>query len=94
MNWLLENTSKEDTVSYNIRRINLWQIRKRMGVLTIEEKKEALKIAEDTSQEESIRVGANLILDNQIAAESHFEKLSEAERQSLREYPIFRYWIS
>ena len=92
--WLAEEAPSDKVLSIPIRKINLWQIKKRMGILSGEEQKEACQIAEDPSQPEAIRVGAHLVLNNQIAAESHFANLSEEEQNSLKEYPIFRYWQS
>lgn len=90
--WLAENTPSDKALLPEIRKINLWQIKKRMGSLSQEDKKDAFQIAEDTTQPESIRVGAYLILDNQLAAESHFSKMEEREQQELKKFPIFRFW--
>jgi len=91
MIWLLEETPSEEALSSSIRKINLWQIRKRMGILSNEEKQEAFQLGEDTSQKEVFRVGAYLIADSMMAAESHFKKLSLEEKSIIEGFPISRY---
>ena len=91
-NWIAEEAPSDEALAIPVRKINLWQIKRRMGTLSSEEQKEAYQIAEDPLQPESIRVGAHLILSNQIAAESHFANLPEEEKNALKEFPIFRYW--
>ena len=90
--WLVELDIPEEDLSITVRKINLWQTLKRMGKLTEEDQIEIFQFADDASQEEVVRVGAYMILDNMIAAKTHFSKIPEEQKSLLRDYPIFRYW--
>ena len=90
--WLVELDIPEEDLSITVRKINLWQTLKRMGKLTEEDQIEIFQFADDTFQEEVVRVGAYMILDNMIAAKAHFSKIPEEQKSLLRDYPIFRYW--
>ena len=90
--WLVGLDISEEDLSTAIRKINLWQILKRMGKLTEEDQIEIFQFADDASQEEVVRVGAYLVLDNMIAAKAHFNRIPEEQKGLLRDYPIFRYW--
>ena len=41
---------------------------------------------------EDVLVGAYLLLDQQAAAEVHFEKLDEQLKEEFKKYPIFHFW--
>lgn len=58
-----------------------------------EHKRELFNIAEDLQQDKTIRVGAYLLLDNQIAAEKLFNELDIDVKQEFQMYPIFRFWM-
>ena len=90
--WLVGLDLPEEILAKSIRLINVWQTQKRMGTLTDHDLKAALQLAEDSSQEEVIRVGAYLVLGNQLAAEMHFDRVPEEQRSLLKDFPIFRYW--
>lgn len=90
--WLVGLDISEEDLSITVRKINLWQILKRMGKLTEEDQIEIFQFADDASQEEVVRVGAYLVLDNMIAAKAHFNRIPEEQKGLLRDYPIFRYW--
>lgn len=92
--WLIDLDLPDGVLSMPIRKINSWQVLKRMGKLTDEDLKEVFQIADDSSQDEVIRTGAYLILENQIAAEAHFERIAKDLKCLLRGFPIFRYWKS
>lgn len=72
--------------------INYYQAIRRKRALEVVESKELLQIAEDSQQPEEARVGAYLLLDNQLAASIHFENLEEMAKENFRKYPIFRFW--
>lgn len=40
-----------------------------------------------------IRVGAYLLLDNQLAAERLFDELDTDVKQEFQMFPIFRFWV-
>ncbi len=90
--WLIDLDLPDSVLSMPIRKINYWQTLKRMGKLTDEELKEVFQTADDALQEEVTRVGAYLVLENQIAAEPHFDRISEDQKCLLRDFPIYRFW--
>lgn len=88
--WLM--TATEEELPYDIRLINKLQTVKRMRALTIDEVKELFRIVESSNSKDDILVGAYLLLDQQAAAEIHFERLSEPQQEEFRKYPIFHFW--
>ncbi|HBV81382.1 MAG TPA: hypothetical protein DEB74_00995, partial [Lachnospiraceae bacterium] len=50
------------------------------------------EIAEDQNLCKEIRIGANLLLDNQIVAGILFEGLSDDLKENFREFLFFRFW--
>lgn len=88
--WLYE--TPEEYLDLYIRRLNLYQVLKRERTLNINEVAELWSIAEDDSATDEYRLGAYLLLDQQVPAKRHFEKLSEEAQNAFRTYPIFRYY--
>lgn len=88
--WLLDAT--DSTLPYEIRFLNWLQIEKRRRQLTNDERRQLVIMAETTGQREDILVGAYLLLDNQIAAELHFERMSEMQQVEFPKYPIYLFW--
>ncbi|MDO5479797.1 MAG: hypothetical protein Q4G23_11620, partial [Clostridia bacterium] len=93
-NWLLkeENPYSDSTVM----KLNFMQIQKRKRGFTEDEKVELVSIAEgygsvDEKQAVYHKIGANLLLDNQMSAEFYFKKLSDEEKNQFRQYPIWRF---
>lgn len=90
--WLYDANMEEDELEINIRKLNLYQVLKRQNNLTKEQKKELLYIADDLYQNAVIRIGAYLLLDNQMSAEMLFDKLADNVKDEFQKFPIFRYW--
>lgn len=78
----------------NLKTLNYLQIIKREGSLTKGQKRQLSIISEDSNATEQEKVGAYLLLDNQISAEMHFEKLTEEEQEQFKTFPIFKFWSS
>lgn len=91
--WLYNINMSDDTLALCSRKLNFYQVLKRQGNLIKEQKKELFNIAEDLQQDKTIRVGAYLLLDNQIAAEKLFNELDIDVKQEFQMYPIFRFWL-
>lgn len=89
-NWILE--SSDEVLPYDLKILNKLQIEKRNRVLTKDEEKELLQIIEDPKTSEDIMVGAYLLLDQQAAAELHFERLEIPLKENFKTYPIFHFW--
>lgn len=90
--WLVENESSDSILM----KMNYLQIQKRKRKLTELEEGELVEIAEGTSlqdkkQEFSIKLGANLLLDNQRAAEFFYNKLDDEGKLQFQLYPIWRF---
>ena len=72
--------------------LNKLQIIRRIRPLNEEEKNELCVIIEDQNQKEDFLTGAYLLLDNQVSAERHFNKMSVDEQKEFKEYPIYHFW--
>lgn len=81
----------------NIAQINFIQIEKRKHPLTVEQQNTLVAIAEGTALEDkkqdyAIRMGANLLLDNQQTAAYYYKKLDKNMQEQYKHYPIWRFW--
>ena len=92
--WLIEieNAYSDPEVM----KLNYLQIQKRKRGFTEDEEQELIKIAEESklgnqNQEISLKLGANLLLDNQRVAEYYYDKLDDAGKEQFRMYPIWRF---
>jgi len=89
--WLL-NSDSENTLATNIALMNYYQAIRRERELTKEEQIKLHGIIEEPSIEEKFKLGAYLLLGNQVAAEIHFARLSSDEQERFVEWPIYRFW--
>lgn len=88
--WIFD--SDDETLPYDVKMLNRLQIEKRERTLTIGEVKELFRIIESPGVREDVLVGAYLLLDQQAAAELHFEKLDMQLQEDFKKYPIFHFW--
>lgn len=88
--WL--ECSTEEELPYDVRLLNKIQIAKRMGGLNIDMIKELYRVVEAPNAREDILVGAYLLLDQQTAAEIHFEKMDHQLQEAFKTYPIYHFW--
>lgn len=88
--WLYE--APEQYLDYNIKCLNRYQVLKRERELNIDEIAELWSIAEDNSVSDECKLGAYLLLDQQVPAMRYFEKLAGEAQNTFRTYPIFRYY--
>lgn len=88
--WIQAETN--DELSYEIKTLNHFQIVKRYRELTNEEKKDLYNIIATPNIDNSILVGAYLLLDQLIPAKMVFSKMSKDEQNMFMEYPIYRFW--
>lgn len=88
--WIFD--SDNEALPYEVKLLNKLQIEKRERPLTINEIKELFRVVETPNQREDILVGAYLLLDQQPAAEVHFEKLGSELQEEFKKYPIFHFW--
>ena len=89
--WLLDN-SLPDVIDESICSINYFQAIARKRNFDKSELLKLSNIAEDSSIENQIRVGAYLLLNNKLAAESHFNRLDEDTQKSFVNWPIYHFW--
>lgn len=82
----------DENLPYDIKLLNKLQIEKRERALTIDEVKELFRVIEAPEVREDVLVGAYLLLDQQAAAELHFEKLNKQLQEEFKKYPIFHFW--
>lgn len=85
-------TASEEELPYPIRTLNDLQIKKRQRELEEEEKKELYRLIETPGVGEETIVGAYLLLEQQTAAEIHFEKLPAAIQSKFKQFPIYHFW--
>ena len=71
--------------------LNYLQSVKRSRILTSTEQAEILSLIEATQDNESIYVGAYLLLDNPVAAKIHFDKLPEESQKFFESCPIYHF---
>ena len=88
--WIM--TATEEELPYNIRLINKLQVIKRIRPLDIDEVKELFHIIETPNVQEDILVGVYLLLDQQSAAEIHFNRLDQSMQKEFPKYPIYHFW--
>lgn len=88
--WIM--TASEEELPFLIRILNDLQIKKRKRKLTEQEKRELYRLIEEPGIREEIIVGAHLLLDQHIAAEIHFEKLSVDSQNDFKKSPIYHFW--
>ena len=76
----------------NVYVLNYLQIIKRERILDKNEKKQLVEISEKANANREEKIGAYLLLDNQVSAEVHFEELDIEQQNIFREYPIYKFW--
>ena len=89
-----------DVVSSKDKRIallNYLQIEKRKHTLTADQENILVNIAESVTlenknQEYALRLGANLLLNNQKTANYYYKLLDKNTQKLFRKYPIWRFW--
>lgn len=89
-NWIYEATDEE--LDYHTKTLNKLQIIKRRRDFNIDEIGILYQIIEGKDTREDCLVGAYLLLDQQQAAEIHFAKLSDEDRNNFKKYPIYHFW--
>lgn len=87
--WLMGAT--EDELPYSIRILNKFQILKRQKQLSDAQIKEVYSVLESATRED-IKTGAYLLLDQQQAAEIHFERMDKEQQEAFMTYPIYHFW--
>lgn len=88
--WILNED--KNVLPYEIKLLNLLQIVRRERELNIDEVKQLCAITENPLTREDIKVGAYLLLDNQMAAQIHFDILDKDMKKAFKKYPIFAFW--
>lgn len=87
--WIL--SSNDETLPYEAKLLNKLQTEKRERALTKDETKQLLRVIETPGISEDLLVGAYLLLDQQAAAELHFERLDEQLQEKFIQHPIFHF---
>jgi len=82
----------KDVLSYEIKLLNLLQIIRRERALNLDEVKQLCAITENSLASEDIKVAAYLLLNNQMAAQIHFDMLDKDMQDNFIKYPIFALW--
>jgi hypothetical protein len=82
-----------DMLHNDILTINSFQVARRWRDLDKKERDRLQEIAEDSTAEIRFRVGANLLLGNQEAAEFHFKNMGSDMQEDFRKWPIYHFWM-
>lgn len=94
--WILNED--KDVIPYDIKLLNFLQIVRRERELNIDEVKQLCAITENSLTREDVKVGAYLLLDNEMAAQIHFQILDKEMQEAFKTYPIFAFlkerWVS
>jgi hypothetical protein len=91
--WILTNERNHD-VEGNILTLNYLQIIKRERSLDTNEVAQLCEITESPKASEQEKIGAYLLLGNQVSAEVHFERLSDDDKRTFKDFPIYKFWLS
>jgi hypothetical protein len=84
--------SAGDSLDIEIVLLNSLQIVRRQRELNISEIQLLCNITENPALNEEMKVGAYLLLGNQMAAEIHFKLLTAEKQENFRQFPIYRFW--
>lgn len=87
-NWIIEMDKQTNFLELERKKINHFQIKKRLGRLSKDNQLELLQLAENNLLDHDLRLGAYILIDYQLAAEQQFNELNEKKQQSLSQYPI------
>lgn len=88
--WILDESGNK--IPHTVKWLNYLQILKRERELNVDERNQLLDIIEDSNTDMISIVAANLLLDNQLAAERHFNKLDNNSQEVFKSFPIYRFW--
>ena len=86
-----EDEDSDPYTEHPIAILNYLQSVKRSRTLTSTEQAEILSLIEAAQDNESIYVGAYLLLDNPVAARIHFDKLPEESQKFFESCPIYHF---
>lgn len=85
-------SSNDETLPYETKLLNKLQIEKRERTLTRDETEQLFQVIKTPDISEDFLVGAYLLLDQQVAAELHFERLDKQLQENFKKHPIFHFW--
>ena len=71
----------------DITKINYYQIKKRIGLLSDEEKEELFSI--DTNNDTMLKCCIDILLDNKYNAQKNFKLMKDEEKEFFKSYPIY-----
>lgn len=86
-------SAPEDELEWSMKIINYYQVIKRERALNTPETYELWRIAQNNATSNICKVGAYLLLEQQIPASQCFEKLTDAEKEDFRTFPIYNFWV-
>jgi hypothetical protein len=92
---LAEWIRNEDTFcSADLKMLNHLQAIKRIRELNTDERRQVIELIERSDDpEERVYVGAYLLLDQQEAAQMHFDRMDSMEQEHFLSYPIRRFFV-
>jgi hypothetical protein len=87
--WIFNESG--DEVPYSIKLINYFQTIKRERALNIKEQNQLLDLI-DNNEDDMSSTAVYLLLNNQLMAERHFNKLDEYKQNTFKSFPIYKFW--
>lgn len=88
--WLIDSDPRPFMKQVHI--INKLQILKRQRALTVDENEELEKLSEDNELSGTFKVAIYLLQDKQLEAEEVLESLPEEEKETLKRFPIWKFY--
>ena len=88
--WIMNKD--KNILPYELKLLNYLQVICRERDLNKVEIEQLIGITEGHSLQEDFKVGAYLLLGNQMAAEIHFEKMDKEHKKIIKESPIYYFW--
>lgn len=88
--WILQES--KDIIAYEIKTINHLQIVKRERELNQDEVALLINITENPQYDSMYKTAAYLLLNNQHAAQVHFNKLQHDQQELFKTFPIYNFW--
>ena len=90
--WLFNVDVTEEVFEKDIRRVNYYQVKKRLRRLNKKEKIEIEEVVERRWQSQELIVGGYLLLGNAKEAEKTYSQMSDAQKEVFDTFPINRFW--
>ncbi|MGX7244727.1 DUF4365 domain-containing protein [Enterococcus quebecensis] len=90
--WIIESDLETGFIDEITQKLNLYQIKKRLGTIEKNEQIELLSIAENSDLPNEIRFGAYVLVDNKLGAELQYNSMDKEQQDFVKKYPIYHFF--